>query len=107
MKVCAAIHHGPSSAGMARHLAPFRKRQMIASRVRRRLVSSRPVWGLTASIKGSITLHCLALRTGMASLPRCSENGDDVLREDTQTGAEPAFQRTLTGPRARRGFTFQ
>src|SRR3712207_2106499 len=24
-KVCAAIHHGPSSAGMARHLAPFRK----------------------------------------------------------------------------------
>ena len=43
MKVCAAIHHGPSSAGIARHLAPFSMRHMIASKVRRRLVSSRPV----------------------------------------------------------------
>ena len=25
---------------------------------------------------------------------------DDALREDTQTGAEPTFQRTLTGPNA-------
>src|SRR3954469_15485093 len=30
-KVCAAIHHGPSSAGMARHLAPFCMRQRMAS----------------------------------------------------------------------------
>jgi hypothetical protein len=43
MKVWAAIHQGPSSAGMARHLAPFCMRQTIASKVRRRFVSSRPV----------------------------------------------------------------
>jgi hypothetical protein len=56
-KVWAAIHHGPSSAGMARHLAPFCMRQTMASKVRRRLESSRPVWGRTASIKGSIAVH--------------------------------------------------
>jgi hypothetical protein len=71
MKVCAAIHHGPNSAGMARHLAPFSMRQTIASKVRRRFVSSRPVWGRTASIKGSIALHWTSVRTGMASLRRC------------------------------------
>jgi hypothetical protein len=36
MKVCAAFHHGPNAAGMARHFAPFTCRQMIASIVRRR-----------------------------------------------------------------------
>jgi hypothetical protein len=70
MKVWAAIHQGPSSAGMARHLAPFCMRQTIASKVRRRFVSSRPVWGRTASIKGSIALHWTSVRTGMASLRR-------------------------------------
>src|SRR4051794_12672463 len=33
-KVWAAIHHGPGSAGMARHLAPFCIRQTMASKVR-------------------------------------------------------------------------
>jgi hypothetical protein len=36
LKVCAAIHHGPSSAGIWRHFAPLSCRQMIASIVRRR-----------------------------------------------------------------------
>src|SRR4051812_12841346 len=35
-KVCAAIHHGPSSTGIWRHFAPLSCRQMIASIVRRR-----------------------------------------------------------------------
>ena len=70
MKVWAAIHQGPNSAGMARHLAPFCMRQTIASTVRRRFVSSRPVWGRTASIKGSIALHWTSVRTVMASLRR-------------------------------------
>jgi hypothetical protein len=70
MKVWAAIHQGPNSEGMARHLAPFCMRQTIASTVRRRFVSSRPVWGRTASIKGSIALHWTSVRTGMASLRR-------------------------------------
>jgi hypothetical protein len=67
-KVWAAIHHGPSSAGVARHLAPFCMRQTMASKVRRRLESSRPVWGRTASIKGSIALHWASVKTTMASL---------------------------------------
>jgi hypothetical protein len=70
MKVWAAIHQGPNSTGMARHLAPFCMRQTIASNVRRRFVSSRPVWGRTASIKGSIALHWTSVRIGMASLRR-------------------------------------
>src|SRR3954471_13084828 len=37
MKVWAAIHQGPSSAGTARHLAPFVCRQRMALIVRRRL----------------------------------------------------------------------
>jgi hypothetical protein len=36
LKVCAAIHHGPSSAGIWRHFAPLSCRQMMASMVRRR-----------------------------------------------------------------------
>ncbi len=70
-KVWAAIHHGPSSAGMVRHLAPFCMRQTMASKVRRRLESSRPVWGRTASIKGSIVFHWTSVKTAMASLRRC------------------------------------
>jgi hypothetical protein len=56
-KVWAALHHGPNSAGMARHLAPFCMRQTMASKVWRRLESSRPVCGRTLSIKGSSALH--------------------------------------------------
>jgi hypothetical protein len=36
LNVWAAIHHGPSSAGIWRHFAPLSWRQMIASIVRRR-----------------------------------------------------------------------
>ena len=36
MKVCAAIHHGPRSAGSIRHPAPLSWRQRIAPAVRRR-----------------------------------------------------------------------
>ena len=39
-KVCAAFHHGPSSAGTLRHLAPFWCRQKIAEIVRRRCRSA-------------------------------------------------------------------
>src|SRR3954452_6702549 len=35
MKSCAASHHGPNSAGMLRHFAPFWCRQKIAEIVRR------------------------------------------------------------------------
>jgi hypothetical protein len=73
-KVWAAIHHGPSSAGMARHLAPFCMRQTMASKVRRRLESSRPVWGRTSSIKGSIAFHWTSVKTAMALLRRCLDS---------------------------------
>ena len=36
VEVCAAIHHGPSSAGTARHLAPLSCRHTMALIVRRR-----------------------------------------------------------------------
>jgi hypothetical protein len=80
-KVCAAIHHGPSSAGMARHLAPFCMRQRMASTVRRRLDSSRPVCGRTASIKGSIALHWASVKTALASLRRISTAKCPVARQ--------------------------
>src|SRR5215217_388025 len=79
--VWAAIHHGPSSAGMARHLAPFCRRQTRASKVRRRLESSRPVWGRTASIKGSIAFHWTSVKTAMALLRRCLDSECPAPRE--------------------------
>ncbi len=58
MNVCAAIHQGPSSAGTARHLAPFRQRQMIASTVRRRFDGGTLACGRQASTNGASTAHC-------------------------------------------------
>ena len=69
-KVWAAIHHGPNSTGMARHLAPFCMRQTMASKVWRKLDSSRPVCGRTASITGSNAVHWASVKTGLALLRR-------------------------------------
>ena len=63
LKVWAAIHHGPGSAGMARQVAPFRCRQMIASIVRRRSWWSVLYGGRHASIRGASTPHCSSVRT--------------------------------------------
>jgi hypothetical protein len=68
MKVCAAPHHGPSSAGMLRHFAPFSCRQRIASIVRRRLRGGVLPRGRTASISGSNTFHCASLSTCIVRL---------------------------------------
>ncbi len=58
MKVWAAIHHGPSSAGSERHFAPFWCRQRIALTVRRRLLGGTFAGGRDASTSGSSTAHC-------------------------------------------------
>ena len=62
-KVCAAIHHGPGSAGIWRHFAPLSWRQMIASTVRRRSWWSVLYGGRHASIRGASTFHCASVRT--------------------------------------------
>lgn len=53
MKVWAAIHQGPSSAGIALHFAPFSCRQMIAAMVRRRWRGGTLACGRQPSINGS------------------------------------------------------
>jgi hypothetical protein len=68
MKVWAAIHHGPSSAGMARHLAPFCKRRTIASIVRRNQRIGRGAQGRTWSSKGSRADHCSSVITCISPL---------------------------------------
>ncbi len=57
MKSCAARHQGPGSAGIARHLAPFSCRQMIASTVRRRSRGGVLPLGRAASTSGSRAAH--------------------------------------------------
>src|SRR3954464_3848661 len=63
MKVCAAFHQGPSSPGMARHLAPFWWRQRMASIVCRRLSCGTLQCGRTSLISGSNSAHSASLRT--------------------------------------------
>jgi hypothetical protein len=62
---CAAFHHGPNSAGTARHLAPLRCRQTTASTVRRSSGKGRPVPDLTASRAAFSRPHSMSLRTGI------------------------------------------
>ena len=66
MKSWAALHHGPGSAGIARHLAPFRCRQTIAPFrcrqtiapiVRRRSRGGVLPLGRAASTSGSSAAH--------------------------------------------------
>jgi hypothetical protein len=87
MEVWAAIHHGPNSSGMARHLAPFWCRQRIALTVRRRLLGGGTfAGGRHASTSGSSTAHCsfvssnFALRKGSATPPEAARSGSGVNR---------------------------
>jgi hypothetical protein len=57
MKSWAARHHGPCSAGIARHLAPFRCRQTIAPIVWRRSRGGVLPFGRHASRSGSSAAH--------------------------------------------------
>src|SRR5918998_6090916 len=61
MKIWAAIHQGPSSAGSARHLAPFACRHRIALMVRRRSDGGTLACGRQDSTKGSSTAHCASV----------------------------------------------
>jgi len=69
MKSWAARHHGPSSAGTARHFAPFACRQTIASTVRRRSRGGVLPFGRHASISGSRAAHCPSVSTILLSRP--------------------------------------
>jgi hypothetical protein len=50
---------------MARHLAPFVQRQMMASTVRRRSDGGTLAWGRQASTRGSSTAHRASVSTVM------------------------------------------
>src|SRR3954464_13798684 len=67
MKVCAARDQGPSSAGMARHLAPFSCRQTIAEIVRRRSWGGVLPLGRHASISGSRSIHAPSVSIALSS----------------------------------------
>jgi hypothetical protein len=67
MKSCAARHQGPSSAGTARHFAPFACLQTIASTVRRRSRGGVLSFGRHASISGSRAAHCPSVNTILVS----------------------------------------
>ena len=63
MNNCAASHHGPRSAGMLRHLAPFWWRQNTAEMVRRSSFGGVLPRGRTASINGSHTAQAASVKT--------------------------------------------
>src|SRR4051794_7911280 len=67
MKVCAARDQGPSSAGMARHLAPFACRQTRAEIVRRRSWGGVLPLGRHVSISGSRSIHAPSVRIAPSS----------------------------------------
>src|SRR3954462_5076846 len=66
-KVWAARDHGPSSAGMARHLAPFSCRQTIADSVRRRSFGCVLPLGRHASTNGSKLIQCASDSIALSS----------------------------------------
>src|SRR3954465_12632018 len=67
MKVWAARDHGPRSAGMARHLAPFSCRQTIADSVRRRSFGCVLPLGRHASTNGSKLIQCASDSIALSS----------------------------------------
>jgi len=80
MNVCAAPHHVPSAAGIARQAAPLRCRQMIASSVRRRSSCGVLPHERTASTSGSNTAHCASVSTRSQSLLAIHPISDRQLR---------------------------
>src|SRR5690349_24371698 len=69
MKSWAARHHGPSSAGTARHFAPFACRQTIAPIVRRRSRGGVLPFGRHASTSGASAAHRSSVNTIPLSRP--------------------------------------
>ncbi|SDB75037.1 hypothetical protein SAMN02927895_05742, partial [Belnapia rosea] len=80
MNICAAIHHGPSSAGMARDLAPLSCRHRMALMVRRRCCGGTLAGGRQASTSGSSTAHCSSVSTSAPSKTGPNANGIQALK---------------------------
>ncbi len=87
MKVCAALHHGPSSPGMARYFAPFLCRQRMAPIVRRRWLGGTFAGGRQASTSGSSTAHCSSV--SITAAPR-KATGNGAPRRGFGLGRAPA-----------------
>src|SRR3954467_15642186 len=96
MKVCAARDQGPSSAGMARHLAPFACRQTIAEIVRRRSFGAVLPLGRHASISGSRSIHAPSV-----SIAPSSFQEEQNARHHKQFKLEQALVQALNFSRPR------
>src|SRR3954470_1449497 len=88
MKVCAARDQGPSSAGMARHLAPFSWRQRMAEMVRRRSFGCVLPLGRHASTNGSKVVHCASDTIALSSFQK-----EQNARHHKQFKREQALER--------------
>src|SRR3954454_24403339 len=96
MNICAARDQGPSSAGMARHLAPFSWRQRMAEMVRRRSFGCVLPLGRHASTNGSKFVHCASDTIALSSFQK-----EQNARHHKQ------FKREQALVELRRGFAFK
>jgi hypothetical protein len=103
MNNCAACHQGPSSAGIARRVAPFRWRQKMAAMVRRSSFGG--VWprGRTASIPGG-PLAILGVAQYAAKPQAPGAQAADLVECDPPLGAALNYVRHACGPAALRIF---
>ncbi len=76
INVWAFIHHGPTSSGGERHLAPFSCRLGMSLTVRRRMEGATLECGRQAPTSGSNTAHCAFNRI----LPLRLQPEDNALR---------------------------
>src|SRR4051794_34730450 len=93
MKVCAARDQGPSSAGMARHLAPFSWRHRMAESVRRRSFGCVLPLGRHASTNGSKFVHCASDTIALSSFQK-----EQNARHHKQFKGEQALDRAVDRP---------
>src|SRR4051794_7169060 len=102
MNICAARDQGPSSAGMARHLAPFSWRQRMAEMVRRRSFGCVLPLGRHASTNGSKFVHCASDTIALSSFQK-----EQNARHHKQFKREQALGAPMATPAmspARQGF---
>src|SRR3954463_5898993 len=92
MNICAAGDQGPSSGGMARHLAPFSWRQRMAEMVRRRSFGCVLPLGRHASTNGSKFVHCASDTIALSSFQK-----EQNARHHKQFKREQALARRHAG----------
>jgi hypothetical protein len=77
MNVCAGFHHGPDSAGMARHFAPFSCCHTMPAIRWRRLPIGTLQGGRHAAINGSRNNHSSSVIPSHTAVPETPENSSN------------------------------